>query len=94
MLAPVPKRKQTFLVTEGFQILFFHVAHTPLTLNIPVDDAVFMEDIDGCSDLFAVQSDDVLLQSQFGHLLQSSLVTVLHEDVHLLLEMRKRTLGP
>lgn len=56
------------------------------TLNIPVDDAVLMQDVDGCSDLFTVESDDMLLQPQSGHLLQSPLVTVFHEDVHLLLE--------
>lgn len=56
------------------------------TLNIPVDDAVLMQDVDGCSDLFTVESDDVFLQPQSGHLLQSPLVAVFHEDVHLLLE--------
>lgn len=58
-----------------------------LTLDIPVDDAVLMEDIDGYGDLFAVKPDDMLLQPQSGHLLQSALVTVLHEDVHLLLRV-------
>jgi len=57
-----------------------------LTLDIPVDNAVFMEDVDGCSDLFTIEPDDVFLQPQSGHLLQSALVTVLHEDVHLLLQ--------
>ena len=57
-----------------------------LTLDVSVDDAVFMEDVDGCSDLFTVEPDDVFLQPQSGHLLQSALVTVLHEDVHLLLQ--------
>lgn len=33
-----------------------------LTLDVPVDDAVFVEDVDSRGDLFAVQSDDVLLQ--------------------------------
>lgn len=56
------------------------------TLNVPVDDAVLMQDVDGGSDLFTVESDDVLLQPQSGHLLQSPLITVFHEDVHLLLE--------
>ena len=50
-----------------------------------MDDAVFVQDVDGRSDLFAVEPDDVLLQPQSGHLLQGALVTVLHEDVHLLL---------
>lgn len=56
------------------------------TFNVPVDDAVLVQDVDGRSDLFTVESDDVLLQPQSGHLLQGPLVTVLHEDVHLLLE--------
>lgn len=56
-----------------------------LTLDISVDNAVLVEDVDGCGDLFAVEPDDVLLQPQPGHLLQCALVTVLHEDVHLLL---------
>lgn len=55
------------------------------TLNVPVDDAVLVEDIDGCGDLLAVEPDDVLLQAQSGHLLQGALVAVLHEDVHFLL---------
>lgn len=49
-------------------------------------NSMFMEDVDGCGDLFAVEPDDVFLQPQSGHLLQSALVTVLHEDVHLLLK--------
>lgn len=57
-----------------------------LTLDIPVDNAVFMEDINGCSDLFTVEPDDMFLQPQSGHLLQSAFITVLHEDVHLLLQ--------
>lgn len=57
----------------------------PRTLNVPVDDAVLVEDIDGCGDLLAVEPDDVLLQAQSGDLLQGALVAVLHEDVHLLL---------
>lgn len=55
------------------------------TLNVPVDDAVLVEDVDGRGDLLAVEPDDVLLQAQSGHLLQGALVAVLHEDVHLLL---------
>lgn len=62
-----------------------------LTLDITVDNAVFMEDIDGCSDLFTIESDDMFLQPQSGHLLQSALITVLHEDVHLLLQVSTRT---
>lgn len=65
-----------------------------LTLNIPVDNAVFMQDVDGYSDLFAVKPDDVLLQPQPGYLLQSALVTVLHEDVHLLLQVSTQVLIP
>lgn len=57
-----------------------------LTLDIAVDNAMLMEDIDGCSDLFTVEPDDMFLQPQSGHLLQGALVTVLHEDVHLLLQ--------
>lgn len=57
-----------------------------LTLDISVHNAMFMKDIDGCSDLFTVESDDMLLQSQSGHLLQSALIAVLHKDVHLLLQ--------
>lgn len=57
-----------------------------LTLDITVDNAVFVEDIDGCSDLFTVEPDNMFLQPQSGHLLQRALVTVLHEDVHLLLQ--------
>lgn len=59
------------------------------TLYIPVDDAVLMQDVDGRSDLFTVESDDMLLQPQSGHLLQSPLITVFHKDVHLLLEKNK-----
>lgn len=59
------------------------------TLDIPVDDAVFVEDVDGCSDLFTVEPDDMFLQPQSGHLLQSALITVLHEDVHLLLQVKR-----
>lgn len=55
------------------------------TLDIAVDDAVLMQDVDGCSDLFAVESDDMLLQPQSGHLLQGPLIAVFHEDIHLLL---------
>lgn len=62
---------------------------TKLTLDIAVDDAVFVEDVDGRGDLFAVEPDNVLLQPQSGHLLQGALVTVLHEDVHLLLRDRE-----
>lgn len=62
-----------------------------LTLDITVDNAVFVEDIDGCSDLFTVESDDMFLQPQSGHFLQRALVTVLHEDVHLLLRMERNT---
>lgn len=58
---------------------------TPCTLDVPVDDAVLVEDVDGRGDLLAVEPDDVLLQAQSGHLLQGALVAVLHEDVHLLL---------
>lgn len=57
------------------------------TLNIPVDDAVLVQDVDGGSDLFTVESDNVFLQPQPGHLLQSTLITVFHEDVHLFLEV-------
>lgn len=57
----------------------------PCTLDVPVDDAVLVEDVDGRRDLLAVEPDDVLLQAQSGHLLQGALVAVLHEDVHLLL---------
>lgn len=62
-----------------------------LTLDITVDNAVFVEDIDGCSDLFTVEPDDMFLQPQSGHFLQRALVTVLHEDVHLLLRMERNT---
>lgn len=61
--------------------------HETLTLNIPVDNAMLMEDIDGCSDLFTIEPDDMFLQPQSGHLLQSALIAVLHEDVHLLLHV-------
>lgn len=61
--------------------------HETLTLNIPVDNAMLMEDIDGCSDLFTIEPDDMFLQPQSGHLLQSALIAVLHEDVHLLLQV-------
>lgn len=57
------------------------------TLDVPVDDAVLVQDVDGCSNLFAVEPDDVFLQPQSGHLLQRALVAVLHEDVHLLLQV-------
>lgn len=57
------------------------------TLNIPVDDAVLVQDVNGGSDLFTVESDNVFLQPQPGHLFQSTLITVLHEDVHLFLEV-------
>lgn len=60
-----------------------------LTLDITVDNAVFMEDVDGCCDLFTIQSDDMFLQPESGHLLQSALITVLHEDVHLLLQVTR-----
>lgn len=56
------------------------------TFNVPVDDAVLVQDVDGRSDLLAVESDHVLLQAQSGHLLQGPLITVFHEDVHLLLK--------
>lgn len=65
-----------------------------LTLDVPVDYAVFMEDIDGCSDLFTIEPDDVFLQPQSGHLLQCALITVLHEDVHLLLQVGAQTFTP
>lgn len=55
------------------------------TFNVPVDDAVLVQDVDGRRDLLAVESDHVLLQPQSGHLLQGPLITVFHEDVHLLL---------
>lgn len=55
---------------------------------------MLMEDIDGCSDLFAVEPDDMFLQPQSGHLLQSALIAVLHEDVHLLLQKRTWTFIP
>ena len=57
-----------------------------LTLDVAVNDAVLVQHVDGRGDLLAVQPDDVLLQPQPGNLLQRSLVAVLHEDVHLLLE--------
>lgn len=56
-----------------------------VTFDIPVDNAMLMEDINGCSDLFTIEPNDMLLQSQSGHLLQGALITVLHEDVHFLL---------
>lgn len=68
--------------------------HLTLTLDVPVDDAVFMEHVDGCDGLFAVEPDYVLLQPQSGHFLQRALVTVLHEDVHLLLQVRALQLRP
>lgn len=40
-----------------------------LTFDVPVHNAMFMEDVNGCCDLFTVQSDDVFLQAQSGHLL-------------------------
>lgn len=46
---------------------------------------MFMQDVDGRGDLFAVEANDVLLQAQTGHFLQRAFITVLHEDVHLLL---------
>lgn len=61
-----------------------------MTLDITVDDAVLMEHVDGRCDLFTVEPDDVLLQAQSGHLLQRALITVLHEDVHLLLQASAR----
>lgn len=57
------------------------------TFDVTVDNAVFVEDVDGCSDLLAIEPDDMFLQPQPGHLLQSALVAVLHEDVHLLLQV-------
>ena len=56
-----------------------------ITFNVTVNDAMLMEDVDGHSDLLRIQPDDVLLESQPRHLFQGALITVLHEDVHLLL---------
>lgn len=76
---------------KGKELFFFFLnlqkEQEARTLDIPVDDAVLVQDVDGCSDLFAVEPDDVFLQPQSGHLLQCALVTVLHEDVHLLLQV-------
>lgn len=63
------------------------VEHKTLTFDIAMDDAVLMEDIDGCGCLFAVKPDDVLLQPQSRHFLQCALITVLHEDVHFFLQV-------
>lgn len=75
------------LILDFLHLTITKKENVTLTLDISVDNAVFMEDIDGCSDLFTIEPDDMFLQAQSGHLLQSALVTVLHEDVHLLLEV-------
>lgn len=56
------------------------------TFNVPVDNAMFMEHVDRRRDLLAVEADDVFLQTQSRHFLQRPLVTVLHKDIHLLLQ--------
>lgn len=55
---------------------------------------MLVEDVDGCSDLFTIEPDDMFLQPQSGHLLQSALIAVLHEDVHLLLQASTWKLKP
>lgn len=56
-----------------------------ITFNVAVNYAVLVEDVDGHGDLLRIQPDDVFLEPQPRHLFQRALVTVLHEDVHLLL---------
>lgn len=60
------------------------------TFNVTVDNAVFMEHVDCCRDLLAVEADDMFLQTQSRHFLQGPLVTVLHKDIHLLLQEQTR----
>lgn len=50
-----------------------------------MNNAMLVQNVDGCGDLFTVKPDDMFLESQSGDLLQRSLVAVLHKDVHLLL---------
>lgn len=83
----------TFLIREKWNVKY-ETQPVTLTLDVPVDNAVLMEDINGCSDLFTVEPDDMFLQTQSGHLLQSSFITVLHEDVHLLLQVSASTITP
>lgn len=56
-----------------------------ITFNVAVNYAMLVQDVDGHGNLFRIQPDDVFLKPQPRHLFQRALVTVLHEDVHLLL---------
>lgn len=51
-------------------------------------NAMFMKHIDSSSDLLAVQSDYMLLQSQSGDLFQGPFITIFHKDIHFFLRDR------
>lgn len=56
-----------------------------ITFNVSMNNTMFMQYIDSSRDLLWVQPNDMLLKAQFWYLLQSALITVLHEDVHFFL---------
>lgn len=56
-----------------------------ITFNVSMNNSMFMQYIDGNRDLLRVEPNDMLLKAQFWYLLQSALITVLHEDVHFFL---------